>query len=241
MAAKLKRSSESWEHKLRERWRTTRADRDRASSTAEAVRLSLADAIVKRELPPGARLGEDRLATLFGVSRTPIREALVGLVNSNLATRDSSGFLRVGSITSEQILEVYAVRQILEGFAAALASRVASPASIVRLKQINAACARDAETRDFQALAVDNLHFHAALARACGNRLLDQFVREIHNWVSRIPTTTLSYPGRAELAVGEHSAIIDAIEHHDDVLAERLAREHMRAAETIRIAMLVEI
>lgn len=239
MATKSKRSPESWEVCLRERWRTAGAARVDAGSTADSVRQSLADAIISRELPPGLRLGEDRLASLFGVSRTPVREALVGLANSNLATRDSRGSLRVGSITSEQILEVYAIRQVLEGFAAGLAARVASPASVVRLRHLNAACARNAERHDFTTLAADNLRFHATLAETCGNRLLDQFVQEIHNWVSRIPSTTLAYPNRALEAVAEHSAIIDAIEDHDTERAERLAREHMRAAETIRITMLV--
>ena len=240
MAPEHKGSSELWESDLRGRWQLTDALRDDAGSTAEAVRQSLTAAIVNRELPPGLRLGEDRLANLFGVSRTPVREALVGLVNANLAVRDSRGFLRVGSITSEQILEVYAVRQVLEGFAASHAALVASPADLAKLKQLNASCAQAAARSDFKALATNNLRFHSAIAAACGNRLLVHFVDEIHNWVSRIGSTTLSNPGRASVALVEHNAIIDAIEERDSERAERLAREHMVAAEKIRIAMLID-
>jgi DNA-binding GntR family transcriptional regulator len=240
MTSESKGSAELWESELRGRWELTSAARDDAGSTAEAVRQSLTAAIVNRELPPGLRLGEDRLATLFGVSRTPVREALVGLVNASLAVRDSHGFLRVGSITSEQILEVYAIRQVLEGFAASRAALVASPADLAKLKQLNSSCARAAAKGDFEALASDNLRFHSKIAASCGNRLLDHFVEEIHNWVNRIGSTTLSYPNRASVALKEHQAIIDAIEKRDSERAERLAREHMRAAEGIRIAMLVD-
>lgn len=240
MAPQTRGSSKLWESDLQGRWKLTDSVRDDAGSTAEAVRQSLTAAIINRELPPGLRLAEDRLANLFGVSRTPVREALAGLVNANLAVRDARGFLRVGSITSEDILEIYAVRQVLEGFAASHAAQVASPADWAKLKQINASCAQSATRSDFETLASNNLRFHSAIAAACGNRLLQHFVEEIHNWVRRIGSTTLSSPGRASVAIAEHAAIIDAIEHRDSSRAEGLAREHMVAAEKIRIAMLVD-
>lgn len=231
--------SDEFESALLERWQAA-ATLDSADSTTDAVRATLRDAIVSRDLAAGVRLGEERLAILFGVSRTPVREALVGLVNSNLAVRDSRGFLRVGSVTSEQILEVYAIREVLEGFAAAAAAHVAAPPSILRLRELNAAGARSAERGNFKGMAEENLQFHAAVAATTGNRLLMRFVDEIHSWVSRIPSSTLSYPGRAAQAIAQHEAIIRAIEERDTQRAERLAREHMESAEALRIAMLVD-
>lgn len=239
MARVTQLSAAVWEKRLLERWSGMEGT-PVAVSTAEGIRHALADSIVNREMPPGLRLGEERLASLFGVSRTPVREALVALVNSCLVARDGRGLLRVAAVTSEEILEVYAVRVVLEGFAAAGAARMASPAALIQLRQLNLACRRSGDSGDFSTMASDNLRFHAAMATASGNRLLGRFVEEIHNWLNRIPSTTLSFPGRASEAVAQHAAILDAIEERDSERAERLAREHMRRAERIRMAMLVD-
>lgn len=238
MKTNSRRPAEPWEERLLERWQERQAELD-AHSTSESVRRTLAEAVVSRDLMPGRRLSEESLASLFGVSRTPVREALVGLVNANLATRDGRGLLRVGSVTSDQILEVYAVRVVLEGFAASMAAQVASTAAVIRLRQLNLACRRAAERGDYDAMAVENLRLHGAVAEVSGNSLLRRFVEEIHNWTRRIPTTTLAFPGRAEVALSQHDEIIDAIDLHDVARAEALARTHMQDAERIRIEMLV--
>jgi DNA-binding GntR family transcriptional regulator len=199
---------------------------------------TLSQAIVERELPPEWPLREERLAGLFGVSRTPIREALAGLANSGLARRDERGSLRVGSITPEQILDVYAVRKCLEGLSAALAAETATPRAITHLQHLQRACRHSYETGDVEGLAVANSDFHRALAQSSGNELLVRFVADVENWVKRFPTTTLSYPGRPETALQEHDDIIAAIAARDSVRAEQLARDHMGAAETLRMEML---
>ena len=232
--------AEVWEKRLLERWRET-GGIAAADSTAEGIRRAVADAIVSRELPPGVRLGEERLASLFGVSRTPVREALLSLVNSRLVARDSRGLLRVGTVTSEEIMEIYAVRVALEGFAASSAATVAPPPALVRLRQLSLACKRSGQAGDCSQLALDNLRFHGAVAAASGNRVLVRFTQEINDWLNRIPSTTLSYPGRASEAVEQHAAIIEAIEQRDSDRAERLAREHMQAALKIRMAMLMDM
>jgi DNA-binding GntR family transcriptional regulator len=199
---------------------------------------TLSQAIVERELPPEWPLREERLAGLFGVSRTPIREALAGLANSGLARRDERGSLRVGSITPEQILDVYAVRKSLEGLSASLAAETATPRAIAHLQHLQRACRNAYETGDIDGLAAANSDFHRAVAQSSGNEFLIRFIADVENWVKRLPTTTLSHPGRPETALEEHDEIIVAIQARDAVLAERLARQHMGAAETLRMQML---
>lgn len=222
------------------RWEESAGESFDSRSLGEAIRSTLAGAIVDRALPPGFRLREERLAALFGVSRTPVREALAALANSNLARRDTRGSLRVGSITPEQILDVYVVRGRLEGLAAALAAETATSRTVTVLREINEACKRAAAAGDFDALAAANHELHTAIARSTGNELLIRFLDDVHNWVKRFPTTTLSYPGRPQSALAEHDQIIDAIERRDAERAEQLARDHMRAGEEIRIRMLAE-
>jgi len=230
----------SEEQALLGRWQHAADDLVETRSIADVIGVTLSSAIVDRALPPGWQLREERLASLFSVSRTPIREALAGLASANLARRDSRGSLRVGSITSEQILDVYAVRRRLEGLSAALAADAATPRAIERLRELNRACKSAAEAGDYPGLAQANNEFHTALAEISANELLIRFVEDVQNWVRRFPTTTLSYPGRPETAFAEHESIIDAIESRDADLAERRAQDHMRIAEEIRMKMLVD-
>jgi DNA-binding GntR family transcriptional regulator len=232
------KAKEGVEARLVREWRSRVRSQD-GGSAADVVYAGLTDAIVSRRLPPGWRLSEERLATLFGVSRTPIREALTRLAQSSLAKRDDRGTLRIDPITAEKILEVYAVRQVLDGLSAHLAARVATPIALIELRQLNDMFADAVATRDHQLVAKRNLDFHAAMARAGRNELLTQFVDTIHTWIRRIPTTTLSYENRAEESILEHGRMLDAIAERDAERAERLAREHMAKAESIRIAMLV--
>lgn len=208
------------------------------SSTAEAVFTALSSAIVSRELPPGWRLAEERLAAIFEVSRTPIREALTRLASSGLASRDDRGTLRVQMLTAEKILEVYSVRVALEGLAASLAAQVATSLVVVELEQVNDAYAAAAEHQDFHRMADLNLDFHATIARASRNELLVNFIGQIHTWIRRIPTTTLTFPGRVTTSIDEHRELIAAIGQRDPQRSEEVARKHMRQAEQIRVAML---
>lgn len=221
-----------------ERWRAAVRAPD-GGSTADAVYRTLSDAIVSGELPPGWRLSEEKLASHFGVSRTPVREALTRLAEANVAKRDERGSLRVDPITAEKILEVYAVRGVLDGLSTRLAAEAAGPLVLAELRELNDLMAQAAATDDFMEMARLNIDFHAAIARSTRNELLIQFVDSIHNWIRRIPSTTMAYKGRAKQTVSEHEAIIDAIAARNADLAEKLAREHMATAESIRVAMLV--
>jgi len=194
-------------------------------------------AIVNRELPPGWRLSEERLVALFKVSRTPIREALMAVAGTSLARRDERGRLRVAALTAEQILGAYTVRRSLEGLAASLAASAPTPQLIARLRELNRQCADAADHEEFDAMLLVNCDFHATIAAATGNEMLIRYSDDLLNWVKRISTTTLA-EGRAPGAVKEHEEIIDAIAGRDPDLADRLAQEHVRRAEQVRIQML---
>jgi len=224
------------ERLLLARWQTTHQVQE-WSSAAEAVRTTLADAIVNRELPPGWRLSEERLVALFKLSRTPIREALTALAGTSFARRDERGRLRVSAITAEQILGAYTVRRSLEGLAASLAASAPTPQLIARLRELNRQCADAAQREEFHLMMMVNCDFHATIAAATGNEMLVRYTDDLLNWVKRIGTTTLA-EGRAPAAVTEHEEIIDAIADRQPELAERLAREHASRAEHVRIQML---
>jgi DNA-binding GntR family transcriptional regulator len=212
------------------------------SAAADAVYDALREAIVGKRLLPGDRLAEEQLARQFGVSRTPVREALLRLETEQFAARVARRGLVVRPIPEAEVLEVYAVRAALDGLAATLAAEHATPPDRARLRWINQQIGDAANASDFATMADLNIQLHEAICEAAHNGMLLHFMRQIHDWVRRFgeADTTFSRPGRAHEAVAEHETMFDAIDAGDGELAGRLAREHMNRAREVRIAMLRE-
>jgi DNA-binding GntR family transcriptional regulator len=207
-------------------------------ASSDMIYAVLHEAILSGILPPGQRLGEEWLAALFDVSRTPVREALLRLETTGLAHRIPRRGLIVARITPQEIVEVYVVRETLDGLAAYLAAQFATPSDVANLVTINEEMSRAAQAGNTVAMATLNLEFHEAIAHIARNSLLSQFLMQIHHQVRRIPGTTFQHPGRAARAVEEHAAIVEAIQSGDAERARQLATESMATARRIRIAML---
>lgn len=207
-------------------------------ATSDMIYAVLQEAILSGILPPGQRLGEELLAALFDVSRTPVREALLHLETTGLAHRVPRRGLIVARITPQEIVEVYVVRETLDGLAAYLAAQFATPSDVANLVAINEQFARAEQVGNVVVMADLNLQFHEAIARIARNSLLSQFLTQISHQVRRIPGTTFQHPGRAARAVEEHASIVNAIQAGDAECARQLATESMATARRIRIAML---
>jgi DNA-binding GntR family transcriptional regulator len=212
------------------------------SAAADGVYEALREAIVTRRLQPGDRLAEEQLAKQFGVSRTPVREALLRLEAEQFAARVARRGLVVRPIPESEVLEVYAVRAALDGLAATLAAEHATPPDVARIRWISRQIAEASEKSDFAKMAELNIELHEAVCDAAHNGMLLHFMQQIHDWVRRFGSgdTTFSHPGRAVDATTEHERVLDAIEAGNGVLAGQLAREHMNRAREVRIAMLRE-
>ena len=206
-------------------------------STGDAIHETLAEAILSRTLPAGWRLGEERLAKLFSVSRTPVREALMRLESERLVSRSRRAGLVVAPISADQILEVYVIREALDGLAARQAAHHRSPGDIAILERLNEEMAVAADAGEFVRMARLNVDFHKALAHASRNVLLEQLVDQVHQAVRRFHRTTFAEEGRARLAVDEHVTMIEALRAGDEDGAEREARRHMRHALEVRVRM----
>jgi DNA-binding GntR family transcriptional regulator len=209
-------------------------------STADAIHDAVSEGILSRLLAPGRRLGEERLAALFSVSRTPVREALMRLESENLVSRNRRSGLVVADVSAEQILEVYAIREALDGLAARQAASFHSPVDIAALERINDQMAQAADEGAWARMATLNVEFHTALARASRNELLQRFIDQVHQAVRRFSRTTFAEPGRAEHAVDEHQAIIEALRVQDPDAAEAAARRHMHNALSVRMTMTLD-
>ncbi len=202
----------------------------RGQPAADGVYVTLREAIVSGHLQPGVRLGEEHLARSFGVSRTPVREAIRRLQSENLASREERRGAVVRGIGEDEIQEVYAVRAALDGLAAGLAATRSYPADHARLRWLNDRLAGAAAHQQSGVLAALHLPFHVALCEAAHNTMLLRFTHDIHDWVRRFHGAPLAAGDRADAAVAEHQSVLDAIERGDAQLAEDMARNHMNPA-----------
>ena len=181
---------------------------------------------------PGDRLVESELADRFGVSRTPIREALQRLETQSLLARDGRSLV-VASLDHNQMAELYVVRSELEGLAARLAARHATDEEIRVLRRM----IEDDRglVGDPSALSRANRRFHRQVHRASHNRYLVQQLDLVYRSMALMATTSLSATGRGERALAEHTLIVDAIEARDDEAAYQALKSHISKAFETRL------
>lgn len=183
---------------------------------------------------PGDRLVESELADRFGVSRTPIREALQRLETQSLLTRDGRSLI-VASLDHNQLSELYVVRAELEGLAARLAARHATPEEVRVLEEM----VEDDQAllNDPAALSRANRRFHKQIHLASHNRYLVQQLDLVHRSMALMATTSLAAEGRGEVALAEHDAIVRAIGNGDEDRAYEALKEHISKAFVTRLKL----
>lgn len=208
-------------------------------SRSTYVYEKLCDAISEGRFAPGTRLAEEEIARLFGVSRTPVREALQRLEARGLLAIGAGRSLVVAQLTLQQVLELYAMREILEGSAARFAAQHASEAEIALLRRLH---------KDFmeawnqpERLVPLNRRFHQAIYEAAHNRYLGQALKELNDAFALLQSNTFRIPNRPRESNAEHLKIIDAIAERDPDRAERAAREHIQFAQRTRFERLPEL
>lgn len=194
----------------------------------------LLEAIDMGNFKPGDRLVESDLADRFGMSRTPIREALQRLETQALLTRDGRSLI-VASLDHNQLSELYVVRAELEGLAARLAARHATEEEVRLLREL----VEDDQPLlgDPVALAKSNRRFHRQLHLASHNRFLMQQLNLVHQSMALMATSSLAVEGRGETALAEHDAIVSAIEARDEMAAQEALKAHISKAFVTRLKL----
>jgi DNA-binding GntR family transcriptional regulator len=207
---------------------------------AERVYLRLKQAIADGQITAGERLREIDLAARYGVSRTPVREALKKLHAEGLVSDVPGRGLAVTKPTPDEIMDAYLVREVLEGLAARLAAERAIETDRMRLavvlRQIRAAIAAEDTQR---AIALNN-EFDRVLFQATRSRRLSDMIEAARASQGRLLRLSLEYPGRLAQAVEERAEILQAVQRGDPEAAEQATREHLRRARETRIAQILE-
>lgn len=198
----------------------------------------LRSAIATGKLKPGARILESELAVLLAMSRTPIREAIATLEADGLVTMDSARGRIVTKLDYQSIMELYAVREVLESTAAGLAARNASDIEIVALRDM---LELEKEILDDAGkLADHNRRFHEAIYYCSHNRYILKMLEYIQTAMLLLQPASRTGSERRETALLEHCAIVDAIEAHDSAASEAAIRNHVRRAQQARIKLLLQ-
>jgi DNA-binding GntR family transcriptional regulator len=208
------------------------ADALRTRSRADFVYESLRDAIWDGRIAAGERIREEEIARNLGVSRTPVREALQRLQQRGLLAFGAGRGLTVAQLTPHQVMQLYAMREILEGSAARFAAQHATETDVAILYRLQKELA-NAEP-DAMLLVTLNRRFHQAIYEAAHNQYLLQTLNMLHDSLALLHNTTFRVPNRRSESDEEHRRIVAAIERRDPDQAERAAREHIRAAQRTR-------
>ena len=178
-------------------------------------------------LKPGDQLEVTALAERFGVSRTPIREAIRTLVESGvLETRPRKGsFVRV--LSAKQLLDLFQVAAELEGMACRLAALSLTKENVEAIERGLAKCTQAAEDQNNAEYAMANLDFHTAIHNASGNDWLIEQLRQLQINLNSYRTMPYEIRGRLKKSTDEHKIICDAILSGDGEHACNLMRDHM--------------
>lgn len=178
----------------------------------------------------GARLTENEIADRFGVSRTPVREALLRLQVERLIQVDGSQGTVVRPVSLREIEETYQLREVLEGLAARLAADRATDWDLSRMHGILRRMEEHREQRDWMAWSKANWLFHDSIFEAGGNRRLRMANGELVDLVRRFFRMAEAADGMADRALHEHTEIVRSIEARDPDAAARSAALHVAAA-----------
>jgi DNA-binding GntR family transcriptional regulator len=214
------------------------SDALRNTSRSEFVFASLRDAIWEGRFAPGERIPEEEIAHSLGVSRTPVRDALRRLQERGMLVIGAGRSLVVAELSKQQVLELYAMREILEGSAARFAAQHANEAEIDLLHRVLDEF--DKHQDDARMLVALNRRFHRAICEAAHNRYLIATLDGMHDALALLHGNTFRVPNRRSESDAEHRRIVLAIERRDADEAEKAAREHVRQAQRTRFAALID-
>lgn len=197
----------------------------------------LLSAIEEGQLPSGTRLREVELASRFAISRTPVREALKRLEAQGLVAHEPHHGAVVATLDYASVIELYHIREVLEGTAAGLCATHATEPEIDLLQSMVAA--DRAIAQDAPALARSNRQFHRQIHLSARNRFLNVMLENMRLSLALLPGTTLGMPTRGPVSVEEHAVVVARIAARDAAGAEKAARDHIRNAFRTRIAQIL--
>ena len=191
------------------------------------VRRVVLDRILRGEIPPGGGINESELSVDIGVSRTPLREALLGLERDGFLRSEAGRGFFAAPLTAEDAEELYPILWTLEGLALA-SSPSPNPARMAELARINADLARYERIPE-RALDLDRL-WHDTLLAACPKRRLLAMIEVLKDQARRYERAYMADSGRVFVSTRQHEEILDALEEDERAKAVGLLESNWRVS-----------
>jgi DNA-binding GntR family transcriptional regulator len=223
----------------------------------EKILETIREAILRGTLKAGEKVAEPELAERFGISRTPIREAFRQLESEGYLTVIPRKGAVVTSLSERDVEEFYAIKSILEGYAARIAATRLTDKEVERLEAINDRLGQLANDGDVKTFFRVHNEFHELFIKAAGNIKLADLIGQLMMKFNRLRMASLSLPGRMEISVQEHRKIIQAFREQDgekadktvsksaafggQVLIQSMAREEGRRVEGSVLQRMIDI
>ena len=192
----------------------------------EEVAELLRERIFSRELPPGSWIDELKLADSYGISRTPLREALKVLATEGLVTMKVRRGAYVTEVNEKDLTDVYHLLSLLESDAAGVVAATATPEQLAELQSLHndLEAATDNRTRFFEV----NEAFHRRLLAMADNRWRDQMVNDLRKVMKLNRHNSLLKSGRIEESLAEHRALLQALLARDSHAAVQRMQQHFK-------------
>jgi len=188
---------------------------------SEQVYAELSQQIISQRLKPGQRLREEQLASQFGISRTPLRDAISRLAQNGLVDIEPRKGASVKQFNIDDVVEVYDIRTVLEG----LAARLAAPElNLNELKKLKALFSK----KDPRSLIKADTGLHDLIINSCGNKKLMEILNNIHGLVQAFRVAGYKSRQRSATATVDHKQILKALMERDEAAAENLMRGHIQ-------------
>lgn len=201
------------------------------SNLGEVVYQNIANALMKGALRPDDRLKIRALAEKMGTSVTPVRDAILRLVQDGALLLKSPRDIRVPILHQDQYLEIRTIRLQLEGLAAEGAARRAKPADVDRLAQLIKDNERAFAEADFARATEINQIFHFELANIAEMPILRGILRNL--WLQMGPVISAAYEVGGRTMLDHHYNVLDAIQRHDPAAAKKAIREDIVSGGTV--------
>jgi DNA-binding GntR family transcriptional regulator len=206
----------------------------------EEVAELLRQRIYAHELSPGTWIDEQSLAASFGISRTPMREALKVLASEGLVRLEPRRGCYVAELSERDLDEIFPVMALLEGRVAFEAATAATAADIERLSAIHALLEQHAAANDADRFFEANQAFHSALQEIAGNRWLKQMIDDARKVIKLTRRDSLRLEGRLKQSLAEHRAILAAVRDHNADEAGRAMHDHLLSGRAALAKLLTE-
>jgi len=201
----------------------------RARTASAIIHDELRDEIVSLARKPGEAISEKEIAARYGVSRTPVREALLKLGEEQLVESFPQSGTFVARIPVDELGEAILVRASLEKTVAELVAERRSPMDLLRLEATLTAQDQAAASADRAAFHEGDEAFHRAIATAAGYPNIYRLVQQVKHQIDRFRRLTLPAPGRMPRVIAEHRAVLEAIAAADPAKARTAMEAHLVA------------